>query len=355
MRKPLTASAWARVAERLVEPAVLLHDRLHASGLLPAFHAALPVISIGNLTVGGTGKTPCVIWLVKELVSRGERVVVLSRGYGRRGRGTLILGADGAPPPDADQAGDEPVEIFEATGVPVIVGRDRRRSARIAFENCRATCLVLDDGFQHRPLHRDFDIVLLDARSPLGNGHLLPAGPLREPPSALRRADLVILTRAASAGDPEAARRKVAALCAPPAGIALADHVVVGLQPLAGGATESSPSPGPVFLTSGIADPTAFEESAASAGLKTAGARHFPDHHRYSADDFELVHRAAAGRPVVTTAKDSVRWGKAPGFDAGGWWVLRIEFRPRDGAALLSRIDQVLRNAGRSPGASGAT
>lgn len=355
-RFPKRPGFWLRAAEALAAPAVDLHRVLHDRGVLPAGVAPVPVISVGNLAAGGTGKTPAVIWLASRLAEAGERPAILTRGYGRRGAGTRVLAAGRAAVP-FEEAGDEALEMAAALpGLPVVVGRDRRRTAALAASTLGASCVILDDGFQHRPLGRDFDLVLLDAASPFGNGHRLPAGPLREPPAALARATAILLTRAARAGDLAALRERVAAL-APGAWIGAADHIPVGLEPLpgaergagegSGGATPAGPAgkrPAPgaggaVALAIGTADPASVEESAAALGLRAGPVLTWKDHHRFEERDLARVEEARRGRPVITTGKDAPRWRAVPGFErVREWWVLRIAFRPREEADLLGRI-----------------
>lgn len=158
--------------------------------LLPITRVDRPVISVGNLMVGGTGKTPVVLALLEQL--GGRRVAVLSRGYGRRSRvAPVVVSAGQGPLVSAEEGGDEPCLIAARSRAMVVVDPDRIRGARRAIA-LGAEVLLLDDGFQHRRLHRDLDLVVVDPAAPFGNGHLLPRGPLREPPSALDRADLIL-------------------------------------------------------------------------------------------------------------------------------------------------------------------
>jgi len=184
--------------------AVRARNRLFDLGALPQQDVGCPVVSVGNLSVGGTGKTPMAIRVAGMLADRGMRPAVLSRGYGGRSAAPVLVVSDGgrilAGP---DEAGDEPVLIARRLpGVPVLAGAKRAVTGRYARENLGADVLVLDDGFQHRWIRRDLDIVLLDSRAPLGNGFLLPRGPLREPPEALGRAGAVVFTRSEDTAPP---------------------------------------------------------------------------------------------------------------------------------------------------------
>jgi tetraacyldisaccharide 4'-kinase len=328
-----------RAAEIAAAPFVALHARLYDSGFLPAVSPAVPAVSVGNLAVGGTGKTPCTIWLARALLRRGERPAILTRGYGRQGKGVLVL-EPGRPAPPVAETGDEPLEMFLALDLPVIIGRDRRETAGVAAER-GATCLVLDDAFQHRPLRRNFDLVLLDAAEPFGNGHRLPAGPLRESPSALARADAILLTRGDCAAD-LAGSLSLVREAAPGVWTGVADHVPTGLVPFetAQGPPAASPTAGTaVIVTAGIARPDSAARSVASLGLRVEEVIAFRDHQSYSAADLALVLRKAGDRPIVSTAKDAVRWRSAPGFrPEGRWWIVGMEFRPREEREIVELI-----------------
>lgn len=320
--------------------------RVHAAawtrGLLRSYRPPVPVVSIGNLTVGGTGKTPAVKRVAAALAARGRRPAVLTRGWRRRGGGLLVLEGTAARP-TARAAGDEPLELAAALpGVPVLVGRSRAAAARFAVERLGAGCLLLDDGFQHRPLARDLDIVLLDARRPFGNGRLLPAGPLREPPAALARAHVVVLTRAGAASPEEIARsRALVERWAPGAIVGLARHEPVAWREASGGDAPLDRFAGaPVAVVSGLADNAQFGRSVAATGAAPRATLSYPDHHPYTAADLERVRARAAGLPIVTTEKDLVRWRDVPGFgDGAGWWALAVRFEPATGDAFDDAID----------------
>ncbi|MGA7827882.1 MAG: tetraacyldisaccharide 4'-kinase, partial [Geobacteraceae bacterium] len=171
---------------------------LYVRGILSSFRLDVPVISVGNLSVGGTGKTPMSILVARLLIARGKRVVVLSRGYGGAGGAAVRLVSDGfrilLP---ASEAGDEPVLLAHSVpGLIVLTGSDRYRAGLEALKRFNPDIVLLDDGYQHLRLQRDLNILLLNAAKPFGNGWTLPAGLLREPCSALRRADLIVYTRA---------------------------------------------------------------------------------------------------------------------------------------------------------------
>jgi len=292
--------------------AVEFRNFLYGRGLKKTTRAGIPVISVGNLVAGGTGKTPCAIMLAELLGELGYRPAIVSRGYGRRPTAAEpILVSDGdkifcSP----DDSGDEPYLMAKkllGRKVLIIVSGDRLAGARLA-ERSGADVVILDDGFQHRRLWRDLNILLLDCQRPFDNGWLLPAGLLREPKSALKRAELVILTRceAGRAPDPKPyLKSSLPALAAA--------HVPGPIWRLnswrCGGA---GVTPGsidrPVMLFSGLARPESFERSVTQLGLRMAGHLKFPDHHRYHKADLLKIEKAglATGR-LLTTEKDAVR------------------------------------------------
>jgi tetraacyldisaccharide 4'-kinase len=184
-----------------------------------------PVVSIGNLTLGGTGKTPAVELAVQTLAELGYRPAIVSRGYGRGSAGIQVVADTASIRLDAEEAGDEPFLLARRLpGIPVVVGGNRHRAAVEAVDRFAVNAIVLDDGFQHRTLRKDLEVVMARAERPWGNGHLLPAGPLREPLAALGRADLVV---AVGAKRPEEASEVFASVAAhaPGVPVLLAEHV----------------------------------------------------------------------------------------------------------------------------------
>ena len=291
--------------------AVRARNRLFDLGVFKQARVGCPVVSVGNLTVGGTGKTPMVIKLAGMLRDRGLRPAVLSRGYGGTSNADVLVVSDGrqliAGP---DEAGDEPVLIARRLrDVPVLAGPKRVVTGRYARENFGVDVLVLDDGFQHRWIHRDLDIVLLDGRAPLGNGFILPRGPLREPPSSLERAGVVVFTRSEKEPAP-AIDGRIAGLLAgrPILRTRVKPTALVGPdgqeQPLASLAGNR------VFAFAGIAQPGSFRLSIESLGGRIAGFRAFPDHHRYTAEDVRQIEQGlgeTGADILLTTEKDGVK------------------------------------------------
>jgi len=269
---------------RLVEPlyaAISRRDqKWRAAG---AVAPPLPLISVGNITAGGSGKTPFVIWLADHLRQHGYRPVILCRGDGGTSRAPLLVTADSDPA----LAGDEACLIAQATGCPVIAARDRIAGCQLAA--AYGDMLILDDGFQYRQLQRRCDIVLLPAEG-VGNGHLIPAGPLREPLQGLARADLIVRSGRGDAA-PLTGEREWRWQARP---LALRDAMGLGLE-----------RPGNVFAVAAIARPERFFNDLQTLGLTLEGRRSYPDHHGYTAA--EAAELAALDAPVVVTAKDAVK------------------------------------------------
>jgi tetraacyldisaccharide 4'-kinase len=314
---------------------VAARNRLYEGGVLRQQKLPRPVISVGNLTVGGTGKTPTVIFMAHILKDRGYRPAVLSRGYGGCANAPVNVVSDGNRILMGwREAGDEPILIAHAApGIPVLTGNRRLLSGRAAVENFGADVLILDDGFQHRSLFRDIDMVLLDTARPFGNGFLLPRGPLREPPDSLRRADILLRTGDAENGEP---LRKAAS---PPSFRAI--HKPQGV--VAGGTQRIEMVAAllgqKVFAFAGIGSPEAFRRSLTELGAAVVGFRVFPDHHPYDLSDIENLRRLAAesgAARIITTEKDGIRLADFPDFLAE-LFLLRIamEMTPDESFAEL--------------------
>ncbi len=309
LRAGLVPAAWAYGA------AVAARNRAYDLGFLPVHRLGCRVLCVGNLTVGGTGKTPTVIALADALVRRGQKPCILLRGYGGRAAGGSVVSDGNAVLLDWRQAGDEAVLLARRLpGVPVVIGADRVRAGAAALARFRPDVLLLDDGFQHRRLHRDVDLVLLDAADPFGGGRLLPRGGLREPVRSLARAHAVLVTRADEAPDRERVRAQLAACGVAPA--AWSRHRPAELLDLAaGGARPLEALRGRrVFALSGIGRPQSFQRTLQGLGACLVGREVFPDHHAYTCEDAAAVARAAAASGaewIVTTEKDAVRLPEA--------------------------------------------
>jgi tetraacyldisaccharide 4'-kinase len=281
--------------------------RLRKRVKLPA-----PVISIGNLSVGGTGKSPLTIWICKFLLKIGLHPAVLSRGYARRGRSPGLVPPLDNPFEISGLFGDEPVMISEyLPSVPVRVESNRAASGMAALARGGVDVLVLDDGFQHLGLYRDLDIVLLDGRNAFGNGFVLPAGPLREPPSNLKRADALVITHAGEGGDAAALGDKLRGLF-PGMPVFACRHTLRGVSLTKGKPLFplSSLLNRKAVIFSGIARPEGFFNDLRKAGLKICDSLSFPDHHRYTTGDLSEIFGSASkygAEVIITTAKDAIR------------------------------------------------
>lgn len=302
-------------------------------GLFPVHRVPVPVVSVGNLTVGGTGKTPAALWIAAWLRERGERPAIVTRGYGGHLAGrVLTVGHDGHALYDAREIGDEGVLLAQRFPGPVVCGADRVAAARLALEEHEASVLILDDGFQHWRLGRDLDVVLVDGRSGFGNGAMLPAGPLREPFAALRRADAIVVTKA-TAGSKVAEVLVRFAPGVPTFGADLkASSLVVSEDGILVPRPLGELVGRRVVTVSAIAQPHSFYELLGQLEVRAVEVLEFPDHHQYTQSDWQRItqagHRADL---VVCTEKDLVKLRRFP-FARGGLAALRVDFclRPRD-------------------------
>ena len=288
---------------------------LYEWGILPSYRSLKPVISVGNITVGGTGKTPLVILVTNILRSAGLRPAVLSRGYGstRPERSRRTRSPQALRMAASEVYGDEPKMMAEILpGVPILVGANRAASIRAAIRAGGADIFVCDDAFQHWPLKRDLDIVAVDALNPFGNGCVLPRGILREPLCGLKRAHIAVITRAdRDPGGTADLRRRLRQMnhdmlivesVHQPLGLSgVYDHAFLGLDILRGKK---------VAAFCAIADPEAFGDSLARAGAQVVRRFDFMDHHVYSVADMSTIRdfcRANDIDTVVTTHKDAVK------------------------------------------------
>ncbi|MBI3291374.1 MAG: tetraacyldisaccharide 4'-kinase [Elusimicrobia bacterium] len=322
-RRPLTTVKTSRVLQGVAAIsafgygiAVKARELTFTAGWIPVRRLSLPTFCVGNLTAGGTGKTPTVIRLVEDLLRWGRRPAVLSRGYGRADslRRCLAVRDQRGRLRSIQQVGEEPWLIARRfPGVPVVVGSDRARAAHIAIAQAAVDCVVLDDGFQHHRLARDLDIVVINALDPLGGGRLLPAGRLREPPEALARAGLVVLTHVGlvTASDRQAIKGKLAPYLRPHVPIIEAHHEPVTLTPLGGGASPTlrhaveALRTREVIACSAVGCPEGFEQTLQGLGAVVREAVRFPDHHWMTPREWEAVIRLASPRRwVVLTEKD---------------------------------------------------
>lgn len=331
-RQDANAASW-RLVLSLVEPpytaAVTVRNWLYDSGRHPAQPVEVPVVSVGNLTLGGTGKTPAVLWLAQWFRNQHVRVSVISRGY------RAIAG----------NVNDEALQLERRLpDVPHLENPLRYEAARLAIDELATQLILLDDGFQHRRLARDLDIVLIDALQPFGWNHVFPRGGLREPLAALRRADIVLLSRA-SLVEPEAKasiRQQVlhyapevmwGEVAQQPAMLVNDSQETQSLESLPGRR---------VAAFCGIGNPRGLEKTLESLKCDIVAFQEFPDHHLYQAADVAALERWAkdsAAEIVLTTEKDLVKLG----VDSLGGiplWALRIEMQFLSGQ---DRVEDKLR------------
>ncbi len=335
-RRRGAAASLLRAALALGEPlyaaAVRWRNRHYDRGKASVHRAGVPVVSVGNLTLGGTGKTPLVGWLARWFTERGVRAAVLSRGYGAA----------------SGQSNDEARELERLLpGLPHLQNPNRAAAAREAVARFGAQLILLDDGFQHRRLARDLDIVLLDAFEPFGYGRVFPRGLLREPVEGLRRADVVVLSRAdALDADRRAALWKTIHQNAPAAVCAEVVHGPRRLVSSAGAETPLEALRGqPVAAFCGIGNPAGFRHTLQSCGCRVLGFREFPDHHRYARADLDQLSawaKTLGASMLLCTGKDlakiaAERLGKVP------LWAVGIELEFLGGRQLLeSRLQTLL-------------
>lgn len=316
----------------------------YRQGWCSSTRLSCPVISVGNLTVGGTGKTPIVILLTEWLQAKGRHVAVLSRGYKRTSTAPHLLVSDGSRVlVSPSEAGDEPFLIAQRCPQAIVaVGADRVALGRWVLDQYPIDCIVLDDGFQHRALHRDVDLVLLDATDAMGLDALLPAGRLREPLSELARASAVAITRADSRSDVKAVCDRLHAVGYPSGNVmevVFTPECVVAVvsqerQSLEWGRTKKA------WLVSGVGNSLSFRRSAESVGIEVVGETAFADHHGYSHQDVQHIHASAKTNGVeiiLTTEKDA---GKLSSFlvPDDPWWALRLRANIAHGEESLRRL-----------------
>jgi len=305
--------AWyqGHPALALLKPLELLYRRVargrredFLSGARPAYRAPVPILVVGNITVGGTGKTPMILWLIEHCRARGLKVGVVSRGYG-------------AKPPQtpwrvraeqlAAQAGDEPLMIVRRSGVPLMIDPDRSSAVRALLAEEPLDLILCDDGLQHYRLARDLELVLIDAARGLGNGRCLPAGPLREPAERLQEVDAVLHNGAPS--DPPGA---FSFTLRPSALVNLASGQRLGV--------EHFPAGQALHALAGIGNPQRFFTTLEALNWRPI-PHPFPDHAAYSAEQL----RFTPALPLVMTEKDAV---KCRPFAAPDWWYLAVEAQP---------------------------
>jgi tetraacyldisaccharide 4'-kinase len=289
---------------------IALRNRLFDLGIFRAEFLPTKVISIGNMTAGGTGKTPHVILLAKELQKRGLAVAVLSRGYKRQSRNTVQVPMGQRVHNDWKLFGDEPVLMTrKLTDVPVVVDGNRVRGGKFILKNFNPDLILLDDGFQHRALHRDYDIVLINSNVPSSAWHLLPSGHLREPWNQIRRASMIIISKS---NLQTLSRDLMAKLDITGKPVCRSEiHCLENLYGAGNRSMEISSIKGKTaILISAIGDPAGFEKIVAYLGISIAGHSAFRDHYDYTAKDLNRVidwFIDSDSKMILTTEKDFIK------------------------------------------------
>jgi len=318
-----------------------LRALLFKFGILKSHRLPRPVISIGNITVGGTGKTPVTAYIAHWLLQQGYRVAVLSRGYGGSLEGQSVVASDGATVMlSPKECGDEPYLLASTIpGLMVVIGADRYAAGQLAMQQLNPDVFLLDDGFQHLKLQRDLNILLLDHSHPYGNGWTLPSGLLREPASAEKRANLIIHTR--SPKDlPEAELPGAIPAC-------FAQHRITELLPLSGGAPTplSSHSRFKAIAFAGIAEPSGFFEELRNLGINLVDTIRFPDHTTYTENELAIIRNSMFlndAEIAITTEKDGVKLKHLSYDDRSTIMLARLELIINEPAPLLNHLRNLL-------------
>jgi tetraacyldisaccharide 4'-kinase len=302
---------------RLYGVAMKTRRALYRSGQLHVHELGAPVISVGNLTTGGTGKTPLVAWIARELAQSGQRVCILTRGYGRRSAGTRVVVSDGVEIiSDAAQAGDEPLLLAETLKglAAVISDADRVSAARWAVEHLNSGVFVLDDGFQHLRVDRNLNILTIDATNPWGNRKLLPAGILRESLSEMKRAECIVITRADDPNRTEELRREIAAQThgSPIFSSRMRLSSMRAVRDEIGQPLIDREEIRALRIAAfcGLGNPESFFSLLQRGGYELAHTQIFRDHHEYTQSDIDRIARESVARGaqgLLTTAKDEVK------------------------------------------------
>jgi tetraacyldisaccharide 4'-kinase len=298
-----------------------LRNRLYDAHWLDAARVPARVVSVGSLALGGSGKTPAALWLAERLVARGLRTAIVARGYGKHPRGVVIVGEAGRPLVDPAEGGDEAVMLARRFPGPVVTGERRAEAAAAACARFALDAIVLDDGFQHRALARDADLVLVSGET--AGAWPLPAGPLREPVGALARARALLALDGAPAMPPGVRLFR---------GRLAATGLVDGRwreEPLAALRGER------VTAVAGVARPERFLATLAAAGATVERVLRFPDHHAYQAADASRIAAAARGGLVVTTEKDLVKLAAMP---LPALRAVRVSLEVEDGDRLVELL-----------------
>ncbi len=296
------------------------------------------VISVGNISVGGTGKTPFVSFLARFLKNKQKNVVILSRGYGRKSKGTVIVSDGNSVLASPDEAGDEPYLLArQLSGTPVVVEGDRIKGAQFILDEFEPDIILLDDAFQHRRIARDLDILLMDASQSRRKMHLLPFGVLREPFSSVKRGDIVCLTKVNQTTDADWLQSKINKQTSAP--IILCSHEPCQLVHIVKDKKHdlSYLKDKNALLFSGIAKPDSFQQTVQQCGAKIIRHLKFSDHFQYKRENLEKIHqlsKSLAADLIITTEKDAVRITKCLS-DSNDIFYLSIHIKIIQGQKIL--------------------
>src|SRR5262245_3355945 len=348
--------APAKLYELGVRPRAAFYEH----GLFETRRLKAPVISVGNLTVGGAGKTPCVAFLARFLRDEGYEVAILSRGYKRESEGRVEVSNGREILCEPNESGDEPFLLAKSCkGARVVVDRDRYAAGRWLEERARISVFILDDGYQHLRLARDLNLLLINASEPLDQAKMVPFGRLREPLAELRRADAVIVTRSDQPYDRNSLVNTIRKFARANTPIFFALHRMTNLIRLNDGLMVdlSTFARRPIAAVSGIARPESFVADLERLEMKIVLRRDFDDHHRYTGEELlEIVEhaRGVQAEALITTEKDVANLPAGfVGSSALPFFAARIEFRCENEMALKEMALQSIRR--RSPSSRGAT
>ncbi len=324
---------------------LFFRKKLYGWGIFTSVRLNTKVISVGNITVGGTGKTPCVEKLARLLKEKGYRVAIISRGFGRKGRGTVVVSNSKKVNVTAKESGDEPALLAKNLNeIPVIVEKNRAKAGYLAMHTWKTDILLLDDSFQNRQIKKDLDLVTIDSTNLWGNGRLLPAGPLREPLYSLKRADGIILTRTNESSINNKGEKRIRKFTDAP--IFWANHEPRNFISLQDDRTckLNILKDKKVLGFSGIGNPDSFKKTLHSIGVKLLDHIVFRDHYWYKPKDLKSILKTAETKKaeaLVTTEKDHVRlpldW-----YPSIPTYYLKIEFEIQKGfEEFISLLDSI--------------
>ncbi len=330
---------------------IIIRNWFYDAGICKAVHIGIPVISVGNITAGGTGKTPMVEYLIRYFLSQNRKIAVLSRGYKRTTKGTKIVSDGNTLSGTAETIGDEPFQIAKKfPSVIVAVDENRARAAKIIIEKYKPDVILLDDGFQHRGIVRDLDIVIIDGRKFLPAMGMLPAGLRREPFSSLRRADFLVITRDYGSTDENGIMLKKYYH----KDTAIVQFTSKGFRDfvLLNNTDNPTKDRNDCVAFCGIGNPDSFKNTLAVVGLSVKDMVIFPDHHRYSEADLNEIqdrYEKCKADSIITTEKDAMRLLsiKIPkSFPLKALYFLEIEAVVIGGEKNLhTLLDQTIRGA----------